>query len=146
MRTLDALIDTAQPGIDLLRQWVRDAEVPCEILPPSAEREDVLLAVQVTTRSTLGALAFETGGLLIDGGWVRLLGSGHPRLPRSLAAWNAGRSHGYYLVGDDAAGGFFALNGGALGPRLDSCRTVVPVSEAFDLKMDIVRQLEERRS
>jgi hypothetical protein len=65
VRRLEDLIDTGQPGIDLLRQWARNAEVPCEMLPPSPEREDVLLAVQVTTRSTLGALAYETGGLLM---------------------------------------------------------------------------------
>src|SRR4029079_17681014 len=90
-------------------------EVPCEILAPSADRESVLLGVQVTTHSTLGALAYETGGLLIDDGWLRCLGSGHPRLTRTLPAWNAGRSQGFYLVGDDAAGGFFALDGGAFG-------------------------------
>jgi hypothetical protein len=31
--------------------------------------------LQVTTRSTLGALAHETGGLLIDHRWLRLLAS-----------------------------------------------------------------------
>jgi hypothetical protein len=118
MRSIEELTGTNEPAIALIRQWVADAEVPCVILPPSAQRETVLLAVQVTTRSTLGALAYETGGLLIDDGWIRLLGSGHERLPRTLASWNTGRSDGYYLVGDDAAGGFFALNGGALGAQL----------------------------
>jgi len=56
VRRLDDLIDTGQPGIDLLRQWARNAAVPCEMLPPSPEREDVLLAVRVTTRLTLGTL------------------------------------------------------------------------------------------
>jgi len=143
VRRLEDLIDTRQPAIELLREWVRDAEVPCDLLPPGLERDDVLLAVQVTTRSTLGALAYETGGLLVDGGWVRLLGSGHPRLPRPLPAWNAGRSNGYYLVGDDAAGGFFALNGGALGPRLESVYYWAPDAldwECLDLGFtDLVR-------
>jgi Protein of unknown function DUF2625 len=120
MRKLEELIDTQNPAIELLRQLVREAEVPCEILPPSAEREMVLLDVQVTTHSTLEALAFDTGGLFIDDGWLRLLGSGHPRLTRTLSGWNAGRAEGFYLVGDDAAGGFFALNGGALGPETGS--------------------------
>ncbi|MBO0859659.1 MAG: DUF2625 family protein [Chloracidobacterium sp.] len=77
-----------------------------------------MLAVQVTTHSTLSALAYDTGGLLIDAGWLRLLGSGQPRLTRTLSEWNAGRATDYYLVGDDAAGGFFAINGGALGSEL----------------------------
>ena len=70
----------------------------------------------------MGAIIYETGGLLIDHGWIRLLGSGHPRLPRSLPGWNTGRSiknpgeyPSFLLVADDVIGGFFAVNGGALG-------------------------------
>jgi Protein of unknown function DUF2625 len=120
MRKIEELIDKQAPAIEQLRKRVYQAEVSCELLPPSAEREAVLVDVQVTTHSTLGALAYDTGGLLIDDGWLRLLGSGHPRLTRTLSGWNSGRAQGYYLVGDDAAGGFFALNGGALGPELRS--------------------------
>jgi hypothetical protein len=61
--------------------------------------------------------------MLIDQGWLRLLGSGHTKLPRSLPSWNQGRSVsadrkslGFLLIADDVVGGFFALNGGALGP------------------------------
>ena len=57
---------------------------------------------------------------MIDDGWLRLLGSGHPALRRSLADWNKNRSNGYLLVGDDAVGGFFAINGGGLGPQVGS--------------------------
>ena len=63
----------------------------------------------------MGAIVFETGGLLVDHGWVRVLGGGHPRLPRTLPGWNAGRANGFYLVADDVIGGFFALDGGGLG-------------------------------
>ncbi len=114
-KTLAALVNADDPAITLIRQWVESAENPCEILPPSSAREEVLLDVQVTTHSTLGALAYETGGILVDHGWLRFLGSGHPRLERTLSAWNRGRSDGLYLVADDAVGGFFALNGGAFG-------------------------------
>jgi Protein of unknown function DUF2625 len=120
MRKIEELIDKQAPAIEQLRKRVYEADVSCELLTPSAEREAVLVDVQVTTNSTLGALAYDTGGLLIDDGWLRLLGSGHPRLTRTLSGWNSGRAQGYYLVGDDAAGGFFALNGGALGPELRS--------------------------
>jgi len=120
-RELDELIVTHDPAIDLVKQWVRDAEVPCELLPPGPEREDALLYLQVTTHSTLGALAYDTGGLIIDHGWLRFLGSGHAKLPRTLHDWNSTRTDGaFYLVGDDAAGGFFALNGGAFGDDLGS--------------------------
>lgn len=92
-----------------------------------ADRDAALLAIQVTTRSPMGAIVYETGGLLIDHGWLRILGSGHSRLPRSLASWNEGRTMfgderppGYLLVADDVLGGFFAINGGSLGPEQGS--------------------------
>lgn len=118
-RKLKELIDTAHPGIELLKQLVSEAEVQCELLPPGPERESALLYLQVTTRSTLGAFAYDTGGLLIDDGWLRLLGSGNPKLTRSLHEWNSPRTDGaFYLIGDDAAGGFYAINGGAFGDDL----------------------------
>jgi hypothetical protein len=52
---------------------------------------------------------------MVDGGWLRFLGSGHPSLTRTLPGWNQGRTSGFYLVADDAVGGFFAINGGAFG-------------------------------
>ncbi len=76
--------------------------------------------LQVTTRSTLGSVAYETGGILVDHGWLRFLGSGHAKLARTLTDWNRGRSEGLLLVADDAAGGFFAINGGALGSAVQN--------------------------
>jgi hypothetical protein len=115
MRTLEELIDTHDPGIAKVREWVETAVNDCMLLPPSEHRGNVLLEIQVTTRSTMGAIAYETGGVIVDGGWLRFLGSGHSRITRTLPGWNKGRSNGYYLVADDAAGGFFAINGGAFG-------------------------------
>jgi hypothetical protein len=120
MRTIRDLVDLEDPAIELLKQWVRESEVPAEILPPGAQREAVLLHLQVTTHSPLGALAYDTGGMLIDHGWLRLLGSGHSRLPRTLLDWNASRTNGFLLIGDDVVGGFFAINGGGLGPGVGS--------------------------
>jgi hypothetical protein len=120
-RSLKELINTQEPAIDLLRQFVTDAEVPCELLAPGPERENALLYLQVTTRSPLGALAYDTGGILVDNGWLRWLGSGHEKLARTINQWNSTRTDGaFYLVGDDAAGGFFAINGGAFGEDLGS--------------------------
>jgi hypothetical protein len=100
----------------LVEEWVAKAICPVQVLPPSPNRVVVLLQTQVTTRSPMGAIVYETGGILIDHGWLRFLGSGHERLTRVLPGWNEGRADGFYLVGDDAVGGFFAINGGALGP------------------------------
>lgn len=120
MRTLEQLIDRTEPGIVQVRDWIAKATNAVEVLPADrAAGERALLALQVTSRSPLGAIALETGGLLIDGGWIRVLGSGHERLPRAIDGWNRlaqppRRLPGALLVGDDAVGGFFAWNGGAL--------------------------------
>ena len=132
MRSLDELLDKNAPALDRVRRWVEAADVDCEILPPSAQNESVLVKVQRTTRSVLGALAYHTGGILVDHGWLRFLGSGHARLDRNLADWNEGRSQGFYLVADDAAGGFFAINGGAWGNDTDSMHYWAPDSLSWE--------------
>src|ERR1700754_4174883 len=98
MRTLEELIDRDAPDIPLVRQWLAQSSRPIELLPPSERNGEVLVGLQVTTRSPVGAIAYETGGILVDHGWLRILGSGHPKLPRDIAEWNAGRSSGYLLV------------------------------------------------
>jgi len=116
MRTLNELLDSEDPAFALIKQWASEADIPVELLPPSAGRAEVLLSLQITTRSPLGAIAYETGGILVDDGWLRILGSGHGKLERNIATWNEGKAEGFLLVADDVLGGFFALNGGALGP------------------------------
>jgi hypothetical protein len=128
MRPLHELINRDDPGFPLVRQWIEAAVRPVEVLPPSDAREDALVQTQVTTRSPMGAVVYETGGILVDGGWLRVLGSGHARLTRTLPGWNAGRSNGLYLVADDAVGGFFAINGGALGDDVKNLYYFAPDS------------------
>lgn len=74
----------------------------------------------------MGAIVHETGGILIDHGWLRILGSGHARLTRTLPGWNKGKGEGFYLIADDAIGGFFALNGGVLGPDIQNAYYFTP--------------------
>ena len=136
MRPLSELINTQDPAWPEVQQWIAKASNAVEVLPANdKDRESALLATQVTTQSPMGAIVYETGGLLMDHGWLRILGSGHPRLPRSLAAWNEGRTMfgdgnppGYLLVADDVLGGFFAINGGSLGPELGSLFYFAPDS------------------
>ncbi|WP_207433133.1 DUF2625 domain-containing protein [Sabulibacter ruber] len=121
-RTLKELINTQEPGWDLVTTWMKEAKNKVEVLPKTQANADAaLLQAQVTTRSPMGAVIYETGGILIDNGWLRILGSGSPRLPRSLMAWNKGKSYltegeqpSFLLVADDALGGFFAINAGAI--------------------------------
>lgn len=123
MKGIHELICLDDPGWSRVQQWVGEASNPVDVLPPKDDRarELALLDMQVTTRSAMGAIVYETGGIFVDHGWLRILGSGHPRLPRSLPAWNAARvpsSPGgpppFLLVADDVLGGFFAIDGGGL--------------------------------
>lgn len=122
MRTLDELVDAHSSGWPRVAQMLRQATNHAEVLPGRHDLgERTLLGLQVTTRSQLGAIAYETGGILVDRGWLRILGSSHRKLPRDLARWNYPRGEtsdarlpGAFLVADDVVGGFFAVNGGAL--------------------------------
>jgi len=121
-RTLNELLETDESAWPLVRSWIAQAKNPVEVLPSSPTAGSELEAAQIAVRSPLGAIVYHTGGILIDHGWVRILGSGHPRLPRTLMGWNRGRTvdytgyaRGHMLVADDVVGGFFALNGGAFG-------------------------------
>jgi hypothetical protein len=118
-RTLEELLNRDEPAWPLVQTWIGEATRPVEVLPPSEDAGNALVSLQVTTRSPLGALVLHTGGVLVDHGWIRFLGSGHPRLSRSLPQWNfaCGMQESdtpppWLLIGDDVLGGFFALNSG----------------------------------
>ena len=79
-----------------------------------------LRLLQVTTGSPMGSIALETGGLLIDHGWMRILGAGAEAMSSTLASWNGLEAtreiepiDDALVVANDAVGGVFALNGGA---------------------------------
>lgn len=115
-RSFKELINTEDPGWPLVQEWITAARNQVEVLDGDRTRgEEVLFHLQVTTRSPMGAIALETGGILIDYGWLRFLGSGHERMRGDLQSWNTNGDHliGGLVIAHDAIGGFFALNGGA---------------------------------
>lgn len=124
-RSLEELVNVDAPAWPGLRVSFGAARNPVEILPPDRVRcASTLEALQVTVRSTLGAIASETGGVLIDRGWVRLLGGGSDGAA-GLADWNGLASRpqvegagGLFIVGYDLIGGFFALDGRADGEAI----------------------------
>ena len=114
------------PAMPLIRSWLHGNPRPIEILACAPDHGEIsLVALQVTTRSPLGAIAYETGGIFVDAGWIRVLGAGSAKLARTIAGWNglpcdAGDAYlpGAMFVADDAIGGMFAVNVGALaGPH-----------------------------
>ena len=123
MRPLEALINDKETAWTLVKDWIKSAKNKVEILAvDTATAKDALYKTQVTTRSPMGAIVYMTGGFLIDNGWIRVLGSGNPKLNRTLPDWNKGKTFTefgeampFLLIADDAIGGFFLLNGGGLG-------------------------------
>ena len=92
LRPIDQLTADSS-GFDIVRNAMRIARNKYEILPAElAKAKDALYQTQVTTRSPMGAIIYFTGGILIDGGWIRILGSGNDKLDRSLAQWNKGKT------------------------------------------------------
>lgn len=120
MRKLTELINLNEPAWPIVQDWLKRARNQHRVLPVDKPRaEQALLALQVTTRSPMGAIVLETGGIWFDHGWLRVLGGGCAEFPYDLAAWNGlpGRRgptmlDGALVVAWDVAGGFFAINGG----------------------------------
>lgn len=115
LRQLSDLVNEQESALPFVKELCGRIIGRCEILPANPNAGEALVATQVTTRSPLGAIIYHTGGILVDHGWLRILGSGKAAEFRSLSDWNRGRSDGFFLVADDAVGGFFAIDGGVLG-------------------------------
>lgn len=125
-RDIAALSNVADPAWPAIEALIEEAAWGAELLPVDpAQAGQALLLLQVDAGTALGAVCLHTGGLLVDGGWLRLLGSGHPRLPGGVPEWSglvkpprfAGFA-GALVVGHDVLGGLFAVNGGGLpGPE-----------------------------
>lgn len=123
LRPVTQLIVQGNTGWQAVRQMIQTAKNKVEVLPcDSTKAKTALYATQVTSRSPMGGIVLNTGGLLVAKGWIRILGSGSAKLNRSLPDWNMGKSMAqlgekptFLLVADDVLGGFFAINGGAFG-------------------------------
>ncbi|HEY9044934.1 MAG TPA: DUF2625 domain-containing protein [Ohtaekwangia sp.] len=144
MRDINELINNTEPGWVLVKQWIDSAKNRVEVLPCDSQKAlDALYKIQVTTRSPMGAIVHSTGGILVDHGWIRILGSGSKRLNRALPDWNKGKSitnfgegAPFLLIADDAIGGFFAINGGEFGEDIEQVYYLAPDNlmwESLDL-------------
>jgi hypothetical protein len=120
VRSLAELRDVDDPVWPQLADAIHNCSSATIVPTPQADGEACLSALQVTARSTLGALALHAGAVRIDHGWLRILGAGAEGLP-GLAAANgldAGTPPSppqVLLVAFDVLGGRFAVDGGGLG-------------------------------
>ncbi|MBF4465312.1 DUF2625 domain-containing protein [Flavobacterium sp. LC2016-12] len=140
MKSAEELIDKKDPAWTTVEGWIKTAKNKVEVLPvEDIKAKETLYKVQVSTHSSMGAIVFMTGGLLIDDGWIRILGSGNLRFNRTLPDWNKGKSYkelgenpSFLLIADDAIGGFYLLNGGGLGKDLGKIYYFSPDNLEFE--------------
>jgi hypothetical protein len=89
---------------DEITSAIGDAPYPVSVLPPDGERAQRCLAtLGITTGSWLGAVVANTGGIVVDHGWLRVFGSGHGELPDVL--WTLQPPLDQLTVAVDALGG-----------------------------------------
>jgi hypothetical protein len=120
MKKAVELSRTTDPGWPLIQELIQTTSHNVTALPTfsTVQTEKTLEALQVTTRSFLGAVAYHTGGIAIDYGWLRFLGSGTSKL---VDVVKPNTTNGefyttdYMIVAYDVLGGIFALDGGGLG-------------------------------
>jgi len=129
IRDVEELASVDRPAWPRLKALVDASPVDVRVLPvDQARARQVLYRLQVTARSPLGAMALNTGGMVVDGGWLRILGAGAKGLPdlaeaNKLTDPEPGRpAPAAMAFAYDVLGGRFALNGGTLpGARGEVC-------------------------
>lgn len=118
MKPLDRLVVREGSALPVLLEMASRATNPLRVRPPEpAIGAETLVEMQVSTASPLGAVAYHTGGIAVQDGFVRVLGSAEDRGLRDHNHASGTLEDGYVLVADDVLGGFFAMNhGGFAGP------------------------------
>jgi hypothetical protein len=121
-RSADELSNVPEPAWPGIQRAIQEAPVSVQVLPvPLPQGLQVLRRLQVTAGSALGGLALNCGGLLVDHGWIRVLGGGSGDLPDLAGANGFGdpeTAHApppWLVVAYDVVGGVFAIDGGGLG-------------------------------
>jgi len=120
-QTIEQLLAAGDPAWPGVARQLDSSSVMVQLLPVDRESaRRTLHALQVTPRSVLGALALNCGGLLLDHGWLRVLGGGTGELP-SLSVANGmiqpvqpEDPTSKLIIAFDVLGGSFAINGGEL--------------------------------
>ncbi len=140
LRPVEELINNEDPGWPFVLDWIKAATNRVEILSAdSLKARQSLYDTQVTTRSPMGAIVYMSGGILVDNGWIRILGSGSERLMRSLPGWPkvsplkaSDKDVPLLVIADDAIGGIFVLNDGSLGNDVGKVYYLAPDTLDFE--------------
>jgi hypothetical protein len=116
-RSAAELRDIADPAWTGITAQIARSPVEVDVVgADETARAAALEALQVTTRSPLGALVSECGVLRVDHGWLCILGAGaEGTLSPSQATELLAKGEDRFLVAAvDVLGGYFAINGGSL--------------------------------
>nr|WP_309271697.1 DUF2625 family protein [Paenibacillus sp.] len=122
-RPIEELVDTENDSWMEFRETLENGKNSYTILSiEQSAAEDTIYRLQVSTKSYLGSIAYRTGGIIFDHGWITLLGAGGAGVYGSLTSWNGLQENaeiqpleGMLVVAYDAAGGFFAMDTGRFG-------------------------------
>ncbi|MCM3170881.1 DUF2625 family protein [Paenibacillus sp. MER 99-2] len=114
------LLDLENDAWPELKQLLEEGSNTYTVIPAQRSKgEEAIYALQVSTKSYLGVIAYETGGVLVDHGWITLLGAETEQVVGSLISWNGLSDRpalealeGVLVVAYDVAGGFFAMDTG----------------------------------
>lgn len=109
----------SEPAWPWVLEQIASSPVQVTVLPADSDDGQRCLAqLQVSDASALGAVCLNAGGLLIDDGWLRVLGGsvdagvGLAPVNRFPATPDPGwRPEDGLVIGYDVLGGVFALNG-----------------------------------
>jgi hypothetical protein len=119
-RTIEELLYVDNHAWPEIQELIEASEKDITVLPINEEQGmQALYSVQVTPRSYLGGLALNTGGLILDNGWLRILGGGYNGLPDLATASGMNNTKNtlpppYIVAAYDVMGGTFVVNGGSL--------------------------------
>ncbi len=98
-----------------------------------------LLGLQVATCSPMGALIYGCGGIVMNRGWLRLLGSGCEQMKCGIYSFNLGKSFSEVgqmpsnlFVANDVLYKFFVINGGVFGGKAGNAFYCVPDSGKWE--------------
>ncbi len=115
-RSADDLRHVSDPAWPQIQALIEGAPQSVRVLSTDLARRDVALeALQVSTGSYLGAVVGECAALVVDHGWLRILGAGGEGLPGVHEANRLSDGPPPLLdVAWDVLGGRFAINGGGV--------------------------------
>lgn len=146
MYSVEELMSVPNPAWPWVLDLMESAKGPIQVLPvdPILGRR-ALYSLQVSVASMLGAVALECGGVIVDHGWLRILGGGMGELP-DLATVNGLSQRNFsrklpsvLLVAVDVLGGRFAVNQGGFSGELGAVYYWAPDSMSWgstDMKYD----------